>query len=173
MARVIKARQVTADAWLRLDAAAADALDLADSDAARGDWLIPLASLVARPAAWRDRPGRTGVAITPADDFALLAPHFEAIATIAIDFAAFSDGRGYSIAPILRRLGYAGELRASGDVGRDQLVELERVGFDVFELRPREDAEAALAAFGTFHEAYQANARQPVPLFRRRPPSLL
>jgi len=104
-----------------------------------------------------------------ADDLTALADKIGASKVIAVNFPKFGDGRGYSIARLLReRYGYKGELRAVGVVARDLLQQMERCGFDSFLLREGEDAQAALAAFGDFSEAYQANAAQPVPLFRRR-----
>jgi len=91
------------------------------------------------------------------------------LSLIAIRFPVFTDGRGYSIARLLReRYGYTGELRAVGDIMRDQLFYLSRVGFDAFLLREGEVAEEALAAFDSFSEAYQASVERPSPLFRRR-----
>jgi len=79
------------------------------------------------------------------------------------------DGRGYSIARLLReRYGWRGELRAIGDVLRDQLFYLTRCGFDAFELRAGQDAQAALTALADFSEAYQSSVERPQPLFRRR-----
>jgi uncharacterized protein (DUF934 family) len=69
---------------------------------------------------------------------------------------------------LLRRAGYRGELRAFGDLGRDQLFYLARVGFDAFSLRPGADPHAALASLRDFSEAYQGSVNQPAPLFRRR-----
>lgn len=70
---------------------------------------------------------------------------------VEINFPKFGDGRGFSIARLLRsRYGYAGELRAVGHVVRDHLQPLEAVGFDAFLLKDGEDAEAALAALGDF-----------------------
>ncbi|MEK1939121.1 MAG: DUF934 domain-containing protein, partial [Pseudomonas sp.] len=66
------------------------------------------------------------------------------------------------------RYGYKGEVRAIGDVLRDQLWALQRVGFDAFALREDKDPEDALKAFSEFNEVYQASADQPQPLFRRR-----
>ena len=86
-----------------------------------------------------------------------------------MQFTSFTDGRGYSIGRLLRqRYGWRGELRAIGDVQRDQLFYLARCGFDAFALRDGEDVEVALAAFDDFSEAYQASVDQPLPLFRRR-----
>src|SRR5665647_2248068 len=64
---------------------------------------------------------------------------------IAVDFPKFADGRGYSIAHHLRnRLGYSGELRAIGDVLRDQMFYMQRVGFDAFVTRADKDIQVAL-----------------------------
>jgi len=103
------------------------------------------------------------------DDLAALADRIGALRVIAVNFPKFGDGRGYSIARLLReRYGYKGELRAVGVVARDQLRHMAQCGFDSFLLRDGEDVQAALAAFDDFSEAYQASAAQPVPLFRRR-----
>jgi uncharacterized protein (DUF934 family) len=86
-----------------------------------------------------------------------------------VHFPTFTDGRGYSTARLLReRYGYRGELRAVGDVLRDQLFYLSRVGFDAFALRQDQDAEGALASLADFSESYQASVERPQPLFRRR-----
>lgn len=107
--------------------------------------------------------------LDPHDDPAEFAARLGAVARVEVRFPKFTDGRGYSLARLLReRLGYRGELRAVGDVQRDQLYYLSRVGFDAFLLREGEDPEAALAALGDFSEAYQASVERPLPLFRRR-----
>ena len=87
---------------------------------------------------------------------------------IAVDFPKFSDGRGYSIAFNLRaRLGYTGELRAIGDVLRDQLFYMQRVGFDAFAPRPDRKIEDALKGLSDFSEVYQTSFDPKLPLFRR------
>lgn len=89
-------------------------------------------------------------------------------AVIAVDFPKFADGRGYSIAYNLRaRLGFAGELRAIGDVLRDQLFYMQRVGFNAFEPRADRDINDALKGFDDFSEVYQTSFDQKNPLFRR------
>ncbi len=89
---------------------------------------------------------------------------------IAVDFPKFSDGRGYSIAFNLRaRLGFVGELRAIGDVLRDQLFYMQRVGFDAFALRSDRDARDALKGFEVFSDVYQVSFDQKQPLFKRAP----
>lgn len=113
------------------------------------------------------------VVLQPGDDPAALADRLAGldaqIRVIAINFPRFGDGRGYSIARLLReRYGYKGELRAIGEVARDQLHAMAQCGFDAFQLREGEDPQEALAAFGDFSDTYQATAAQPQPLFRRR-----
>lgn len=107
--------------------------------------------------------------LEPVDDPAGVADRLQGAARVEVNFPRIADGRGYSIARLLReRHGYTGELRAVGDVQRDQLYYLSRCGFDAFLLREGEDAEGALAALEDFSEAYQASVERPQPLFRRR-----
>tara|TARA_Y100000814_G_C12303486_1_gene392569 strand:- start:239 stop:718 length:480 start_codon:yes stop_codon:yes gene_type:complete len=88
---------------------------------------------------------------------------------IALNFTAFNDGRAYSSAHILRRrYGYEGEIRAIGDVRRDELEQMIRCGFDAFELADSQDIEASLASLSGFSVSYQPTADRPEPLFRRR-----
>lgn len=87
---------------------------------------------------------------------------------IAVDFPKFADGRGYSIAYNLRaRLGYTGELRAIGDVLRDQLFYMQRVGFNAFSVRADKDIHDALKGLTDFSEKYQTSWDEKNPLFRR------
>lgn len=85
------------------------------------------------------------------------------IAFIAIDFPVYTDGRGYSLAQLLRtQLGWQGELRAIGDVMIDTIHYQARVGFDSFLVKPGHDPEKALAAFNTFTVHYQQTYPKPV-----------
>jgi uncharacterized protein (DUF934 family) len=87
---------------------------------------------------------------------------------VAVDFPRFADGRGYSIARNLRaQLGYRGELRAIGDVLRDQMFYMQRVGFDAFSARTDKDIHEALKGLGDFSRTYQASSDEKLPLFRR------
>ena len=88
---------------------------------------------------------------------------------IALNFPTFMDGRSYTNAATLRqRYAYKGELRAIGDVLRDQLFYMKRCGFDSFEIRDEVKDEDALSAFNDFSTNYQATVEEPVPLYRRR-----
>lgn len=98
-----------------------------------------------------------------------LAAELEAAPLVAIDFPKFTDGRGYSIARLLReRHGYRGQIRAVGDVLIDQLFYMSRCGFDAFLLREDQVVEDALKALDTFSRSYQPGTDDPEPLFRRR-----
>ncbi|MEX0962995.1 MAG: DUF934 domain-containing protein [Pseudohongiellaceae bacterium] len=88
---------------------------------------------------------------------------------VALNFPVFSDGRSYTNARELRqRHGYKGEIRAIGDVLRDQLYYMAQCGFDTFELRHDQDIEVCMDAFRDFKTGYQSTISEPTPLFRRR-----
>lgn len=134
-----------------------------------GPLAVPLAWWQAKRDFLAARPDPVGVWLEPHDDPASIAGDLASFELIAVRFPKFTDGRGYSIAVLLRtRYGYKGELRAIGDVGRDQLFYLKRCGFDSFALPPHRDPEAALAGLEDFRDRYQASVDEPLPLFRRR-----
>jgi uncharacterized protein (DUF934 family) len=100
------------------------------------------------------------VVLEPGDDPRAIADRLPGLKVVAVRFPAYGDGRGYSIARLLReRYGYKGELRAVGAVARDHLQLMARCGFDAFQLRDGEDAVEALKGLDDFSEAYQAFAR--------------
>ena len=114
-----------------------------------------------------------GIWLEAHDDLKDVVPDLPRFELVAVNFARFSDGRGYSIARLLRgRYGYKGELRAVGDVLLDQLFYLMRVGFDAYALRDDQDPLAAGAALRAFSVSYQGGADQPLPLFRQRQSAL-
>jgi uncharacterized protein (DUF934 family) len=96
------------------------------------------------------------IRLEPGDDPARIAGELARVSRVEVNFPKFGDGRGFSIAKLLRgRYGYRGELRAVGHITRDHLQFMERVGFDTFELREGEDPVEALAAFEAFSVSYQ------------------
>jgi uncharacterized protein (DUF934 family) len=132
----------------------------------------PLAVSLAVWKARRDellaRTSPLGVRLDPGDDPEEIAADLPRLGLVAVHFPKFADGRGYSTAYLLRRrLGYRGELRAVGDVLRDQLFYLARSGFDSFQLREGADPHAALPSLEDFSVAYQAAADARRPRFRR------
>ena len=166
MASLIKARRIAPDNWQRLERAADGASAALPDD---GDVIVPLALWLERRAELLERRGGLGVWLDSHEEPEAIARDVGRFEVIAVNFPKFQDGRGFSIARLLReRFGYKGELRAIGHITRDHLYYMEGCGFDAFVLRDGEDAEEALAAFGAFSEAYQASVTRPVPLFRRR-----
>jgi uncharacterized protein (DUF934 family) len=130
--------------------------------------IVPLALWLERRAALIAR-GDIGVLLAPADDPATIAPDVRHVPVVAVDFPSFTDGRGLSTARLLRqRYRYAGELRAVGDIQRDQLFALEQCGFDAFALKDGRDPSEALASLRDFDFVYAPTTREPRPRFRRR-----
>jgi uncharacterized protein (DUF934 family) len=112
---------------------------------------------------------RLGVWLAPGDDLQRLSERLAALPLIAIDFAKLADGRGYSLATLLRtRLQFRGELRAIGEVLVDQVFMLRRVGFTSFSLRADQSIEVARAALARTSDSYQTAADGRLPAFRRR-----
>lgn len=163
---LIKDRKLALDRWQLLETGADGA---APSIPATGDVIVALSVWLESRDELIARDGRIGVWLGGDADPADVARDLKHFGVIAVRFASFTDGRGYSIGRLLReRYGWGGELRAIGDVQRDQLYYLLRCGFDAFALRDGENIDTALAAFNDFTEAYQAAADRPTPLFRRR-----
>lgn len=166
MALIIKDRTVVTDPWLRLEL---DADGGVPSEPGAGDIIVPLAMWREQRPRLRLRPSRIGVWLESGEDPAAIAEDLKLLGVVAVNFPSFGDGRGYSTGRLLReRYGWKGELRAIGDIFRDQLLYLASCGFDSFVLRKGEDPHEALAGFGVFSESYQASVERPLPLFRRR-----
>ena len=139
-----------------------------------GPVLVPLAVWQARREELlaRARSGELGVWLAAGEDVATLADDVSLLSVIGLQFPKFTDGRSYSAATLLRtRYAYRGELRAIGEVLRDQFNYMTRCGFDA--LQPRagrySDAQlqAALASIADFTQPYQHSVKDPLPLFRR------
>jgi len=163
MPLLIKDRAIVEDPWTLLR----DAASLAD---------VPINTAVIVPLAlWQAEhdvlAGRNavGVWLKPSDDPDALAGDVARLPLIAIDFPKFVDGRGYSSARLLReKYRFVGELRAIGDILRDQLYYLRQCGFDAFAVRADRNFADAIGGFDDFSDNYQSTVVQPVPLFRRR-----
>ena len=162
MQALIKHGKIVQDDWALLAK-----LD-AEEPIPQGKVLLPLTTWETRRSELDNR-AHLGVWLNSDEDPGRIEHDLETFEVIAINFPLFSDGRGYSYAQRLRKnFGYQGELRAVGDVLRDQLLYMKRCGFDAFALRDDLDPQACLSAFNDFSETYQAAADQPLPLFRRR-----
>jgi uncharacterized protein (DUF934 family) len=126
---------------------------------------VPLADFLAGVATGSNA---AAVRLEPADDARALVPHLDRLALIEVAFPAFRDGRGYSHARMLREAGYAGELRAEGDVLVDQLLYLRRCGFDSFAPRAAIDGTVAERALARYPAYYQTAADGAVPVWKLR-----
>jgi uncharacterized protein (DUF934 family) len=132
--------------------------------------------LIVTQALWLDhahalqgRDGCLGVWLDADEEAEEIGEDANQLQVIALNFPAFTDGRSYSNARLLRdRYGFKGELRAIGDVLRDQLFYMRRCGFDAFALRADKDPYEALESLKDFSVTYQAATDEPLPLFRRR-----
>ena len=130
--------------------------------------IVPLSWWIAQRSALFAR-SELGVWLAPDADPQALADDIGSLPLIAVDFPQLGDGRGYSIARLLRsQYGFSGELRAIGDVLRDQLFYLGQCGFNAFAVRAERNLEDALRGLRDFSDSYQATAATPLPLFRRR-----
>lgn len=164
--RVIRHGRVELDDWTLVGVASPDELARPLPD---GPVAVPLPYWKENRVELLARRAPAGVWLGPDDEPRDLAADLASVQFVAIQFPKFTDGRGYSTAALLRtRYGYHGELRAFGDVGRDQLFYLRRCGFDAFSLAPHRDPEAALAGLQDFSIRYQGSVDDPVPLFRKR-----
>ncbi|MGC6399672.1 DUF934 domain-containing protein [Sphingomonas sp. FW199] len=108
------------------------------------------------------------VRIEPGEDARALIPHLGRLALVEVAFPTFRDGRGYSSARILREAGYAGELRAEGDVLIDQVNFMRRCGFDSFAPRAPIDPAVLDHALTVYPAVYQAAADPAVPVWKLR-----
>jgi len=162
---IIKNKAVVSDDWT--------VLRLSDNETpesvtvSAGKIIVPLKVWQAQRAKLQNRT-ELGVWLASNERPEELKDEVDKFSVIAVDFPKFADGRGYSIAYNLRaRLGYVGELRAIGDVLRDQLFYMQRVGFDAFAPRPDKNIHDALKGLTDFSETYQISVDQKLPLFRR------
>ncbi|GAA4340413.1 hypothetical protein GCM10023144_40070 [Pigmentiphaga soli] len=127
---------------------------------------MPLSTWLEAKDTLRARRHPVGILFGPDDDPRELAEDgkfdVDGVALIAVDFPVYTDGRGYSIAQVLRtRLGWRGELRAVGDVMIDTIHYQARCGFDSFLLKPGHDPQLGLQAFQLFTAHYQKTYPKP------------
>jgi uncharacterized protein (DUF934 family) len=115
------------------------------------------------------RSGKTGVIWPNNRDVDDLVAHLDRLAAVALVFPTFRDGRAYTQARLLReRHGFKGELRATGQVLRDQFVFMLRAGFDVFEVKKESDAEAFAATVKRYSVFYQPTGDGRITALHRR-----
>ena len=112
----------------------------------------------------------TAVRIEPGEDARELLPYLDRIALVEVNFPVFGDGRGFSAARILREAGYAGELRAVGDVLVDRIDAMRRCGFDTFKPDHPLDDAVVKASLERFEQVYQKTVDGRIPVWALRHP---
>ena len=124
---------------------------------------------LAEPSVLLQREAPTGVLWPNNRKVAELSPWLADLSLVALMFPKFRDGRAYSQARLLReRYGFRGELRATGEILRDQFLFLIRAGFDSLDVRKTADAAAFAEAVGRYSVFYQHSANGWAPALRRR-----
>jgi len=159
MPKLVKDKAVVDNDWVRV--AAGEEIPASGNVLVNvADWADNAEALAARGAGlWLDSDQAP----------ALIEVDVNSLPVIAINFPAFADGRGYSYAYILRNeKGFTGELRAVGDVLRDQMFYMQRVGFNAFEVREDRDSVTAVDSLSDFDTTYQASTDDSKPLFAKR-----
>lgn len=130
--------------------------------------LVPLSIWDDRNDMLAEHTGPVGLWLDVDTDTDELTPSLRDATLVGIRFPAFNDGRGLSLAVLLRtRLGFSGELRAVGDVHEDVIHYMDRCGFDSFSLADERNLETARCATIAPSEHYQGSVREPAPVFRR------
>jgi len=158
---LVKHGRIVADSYVRV----ADDAPVANDVAV----IVPAVRLLADAAALVQRAAPTGVLWPNDRRIAELAPWLDRLALVALAFPSFRDGRAYSQARQLReRYGFSGELRATGDVLRDQFLFLIRAGFDSLEVKKDADAAAFAEAVGRYSVFYQPSADGRASMARQR-----
>ena len=145
---LVKQGRITTDLFVHV----ADGAELPGD----GAILIPATRFLEDPEAFLKRAGKVGVFWPNNRDLDDLVPYLGRLAAVALVFPSFRDGRAYSQARLLReRHGFDGELRATGQVLRDQFVFMLRAGFDTFEVKKDSDAEAFASTAKSYSVFYQ------------------
>ena len=161
--KIINQRQIVEDNWQTIDE------DTAIDQLAAASLIVSLPFWQEHKDDLSQRSEPLGIKLQPEDDVMDIAEHLAQFALVTLEFSAFRDGRAYSQARQLRQhLGYQGEIRATGNVLRDQLMYMERVGFTSFEIDSKQDINDALNAFDEIKIKYQASSDEALPLFKRR-----
>jgi len=161
MAQLLKDAQVIDNHWTIVDS---------DTDT------FPAGDIVVHHTIWQqrqveltDHQSAVGVWLDGNEEIETFVEAIINVPLIAINFPKFVDGRGFSVARLLReRYGYTGEIRAIGHFIRDQLFLLQRCGFNAFQFNQDIDLQQAAKSLTDFSDSYQVAVDQPQPLFKRR-----
>jgi uncharacterized protein (DUF934 family) len=158
--QIIKDREIVEDNWTHLDD---------EAELAAGNISVSLARWQEQHETLAHHEGGLGIRLSGDDPLDEIVPDLEHFSLVVLLFPAFTDGRCYSYARLLRdRYGFKGEIRAQGDVLYDQLFYMSQCGINSFELANPNRLTNAIKAFDDFSESYQTTALRPEPLYRRR-----
>jgi len=158
---LVKQGKISGDAFVHV----ADDAELPSDGAV----LISAARFLADPETLSRRLGKLGVIWPNNRDVDDLVPYLDRLAVVGLVFPTFRDGRAYSQARLLReRYHYRGELRATGQILRDQFVFMLRAGFDAFEVKKDADAEAFANTVKRYSVFYQPTGDGRVTALHRR-----
>lgn len=147
--KIIKDKQIIEDSWLHI----ADDAEIAD-----GDITVSLSRWQKEATKLALHKGNVGVRLAPADIVEDIADDLQKISLVALEFPAFTDGRSFSQARLLRsRYGFDGEIRAIGSFMPDQVFYLSRVGVNSFQLSDDKETNTALSTMNDFTIKYQAS----------------
>jgi len=161
--RIIKDDKVVEDGWVRITSVEAG------QAVPDGDIILPFRYWKENRASLETRKGNTAVCLNGEDRIADIVNDLDKFSLIALDFPLFKDGRCYSHARLLRdRYGYKGDIRAVGDVLRDQLFFMKRCGISSFHIRSDKDIADALNSFKDFSVKYQTAADRAPPVYKLR-----
>ncbi len=158
---LVKNARITTDLFVHI----ADGAELPGD----GAILVSAARFLEDPEAVLKHAGKVGVVWPNNRDLDDLVPYLDRLAAVALVFPSFRDGRAYSQARLLReRHGYDGEMRATGQVLRDQFVFMSRAGFDAFEVKKDADADAFAETMKRYSVFYQPTGDGRVTALNRR-----
>ena len=158
---LVKGGKITDDTFVHV----ADGAELSGDAAV----LVSATRFLENPESVLQRKGKAGVIWPNNRDVDDLVPYLGRLAAVALVFPTFRDGRAYSQARLLReRHGFKGELRATGQVLRDQFIFMLRAGFDAFEVKKQSDAEAFAATVKRYSVFYQPTGDGRITALHRR-----
>jgi len=147
--KIIKDKQIIENSWQHI----ADDAQLVD-----GDITVSLTRWQQHAPELENHQGKIGVRLAPNDSVEEFSGDLSKISLVALEFPAFTDGRSFSQARLLRsRYDYRGEIRAIGSYMPDQVFYLSRVGVNSFELETPKELETAFSTMNDFTVNYQAS----------------
>lgn len=147
--KIIKDKQIVEDSWTHLSD---------DNKITKGNITVSLSRWNKEKATLNNHQGKLGIRLAPADKVADIAKDLNKIELIALEFPAYTDGRLFSQARLLRsRYNFMGEIRAMGSYMPDQVFYLSRVGVNAFQVEKPEDISVALSTMDDFTVKYQTS----------------